>query len=169
MTEELLATAERSLATHGAFEETAEGYVVTTTPFEAIVRPEPAGSAVSYRITVTLPTLDAVVAGESVAPVVQEGWFETFERRVEAVDGVTRVDPATPLVSLDVRAEEVTVEIAFETGLPDRGTDDTKALIDFVEGTYVQGIVPGYDYEEPVAGLIERAGDRSGSAGGPPV
>ncbi|MFB6296589.1 MAG: DUF5813 family protein [Halobacteriales archaeon] len=169
MTDELLAAAKRRLSDHGAFEERDGGYVVTTTPFEATVNLGDAGSEVSYRIVMVMPTLDAAVEGEEVAPVVQEGWFETFERRVTHVDGVTRVDPDTPLVSLDVEAEEVRVELAFRTSLPDRGAEDAKALIDFVEGTYVQGIVPGYDYGEPVSELVERAAERSDSEGGPPM
>jgi len=30
-------------------------------------------------------------------------------------------------------------------------------VIDYVEGTYVQGVIPGYEYGEPVAGLLDRA------------
>jgi hypothetical protein len=169
MTGELLDAAKRSLSGHGAFEERAGGYTVETTPFEATVRVADAGSDVSYRIVMVLPTLDATVEGETVEPVVQEGWFETFERRVTHMDGVTRVDPEHPLVSLDVEAGEVRVEIVFRTSLPERGTEDAKALVDFVEGTYVQGVVPGYDYGDPVSELVERAADRSDSAGGPPM
>jgi len=165
----LLESAERSLAEHGAFEDREEGYAVTTTAFDATVQASPAGDAVAYRVAVTVPTLDAAVAGETVAPVVREGWFETFERRIEHPGGATRVDPGTPLVALDLDAGEVRVEITFETSNPARGTEDAKALVDFVEGTYLQGIVPGYDYREPVAGLIERAEDRSKGAGGPPI
>jgi len=169
MTDESLDAAKRSLSMHGAFEADAGGYAVETTPFEATVQVADAGSEVSYRIVIVLPTLEASVEGETVAPVVQEGWFETFERRVIHVDGVTRVDPDTPLVSLDVEAGEIRVEIAFRTSLPDRGVEDAKALVDFVEGTYVQGIVPGYEYGEPVSELLERAAERSDSTDGPPM
>jgi hypothetical protein len=169
MTEALLESAERSLAEHGAFEERGEGYAVTTTAFDATVRVSAAGDTLSYRVLVVVPTLDAAVEGEAVAPVVQEGWFETFERRVGHHDGTTRVDPGDPIVTLDVDAGEVRVEVGFETTTPARGTEDAKALVDFVEGTYLQGIVPGYDYRDPVAGLIQQAEDRSKGAGGPPI
>jgi hypothetical protein len=169
MTEAVLESAERSLTDHGAFEERGEEYAVTTTVFDAVVRVGTAGDTLSYRVAVAVPTLDAAVEGEDVAPVVQEGWFETFERRIEHLDGTTRVDTGPPNVTLDLDAGEVRVEIGFETNLPARGTEDAKALVDFVEGTYLQGIVPGYEYREPVAGLIQRAADRSKGSGGPPI
>ena len=169
MTEALLASAERALLDHGAFEEREGAYAVTTTAFDATVVVASAGDGLSYRVTVTVPTLDAAVEGEAVAPIVQEGWFDTFERRLAHPGGATRVDPDPPLVSIDVDAGEVRVEMAFETTLPERGTEDAKALVDFVEGTYLQGVVPGYDYRDPVDGLLQRAEDRSGSAGGPPI
>ncbi len=169
MTKPLLESAERSLADHDAFEERDEAYAVTTTPFDATVRVDAAGEALFYEVSVTVPTLDATVEGEEVAPVIQEGWFETFERRIEHPDGITRVDPGPPLVTLDIESEAVHVEIGFETTAPARGTEDAKALVNFVEGTYLQGIIPGYDYRDPVAGLIQQAEDRSGGAGGPPI
>jgi hypothetical protein len=169
MPEALLESAERSLADHAAFEEREEAYAVTTTPFDATVRVDAAGKALFYEVSVTVPTLDATVADEEVAPVVQEGWFETFERRIEHPGSATRVDPGSPLVTLDLESGAVHVEIGFETTAPARGTEDAKALVDFVEGTYVQGIVPGYEYRDPVAGLIQQAEDRSDGAGGPPI
>jgi hypothetical protein len=169
MPEALLESAERSLADHGAFEERDDEYAVTTTPFDATVRVDAAGEAIFYQVSVVVPTLDATVEGDEVAPVVQEGWFETFERRIEHPGGTTRVDPGPPLVTLDLDADEVRVEVGFETTAPARGTEDAKALVDFVEGTYVQGVVPGYEYREPVAGLIQQAEDRSDGAGGPPI
>ncbi|MFB6227676.1 MAG: DUF5813 family protein [Halobacteriales archaeon] len=169
MPEALLESAERSLAGHGAFEKRGEEYAVTTTPFDATVRVDAAGEMLFYEVSVSVPTLDATVEAEEVAPVVQEGWFETFERRIEHPGGTTRVDPGPPLVTLNLESDEVHVEIGFETTAPARGTEDAKALVDFVEGTYVQGIVPGYEYRDPVAGLIQQAEDRSEGAGGPPL
>jgi hypothetical protein len=169
MPEALLESAERSLADHGAFEERGDAYAVTTTPFDATVRVDAVGGALFYEVSVSVPTLDATVEGEEVAPVVQEGWFETFERRIEHPGGTTRVDPGPPLVTLDLESGEVHVEVGFETTAPTRGAEDAKALVDFVEGTYVQGVVPGYEYRDPVAGLIQQAEDRSDGAGGPPI
>ena len=38
-------------------------------------------------------------------------------------------------------------------------------MIDFVEGTYVQGVIPGYEYTEPVSDLLSAARQQGG--GGP--
>lgn len=146
---------------HGAFERDDDRFVVTTTVFDAVVRiEEPSGDEaddVAVTVTVQVPTIDAVVAGETVAEVVQEGWFETFERRLEDVDGVTQVDPDPPAVRLDASNDAVVVETTLRIRRPAVAADDAKAVVDYVEGTYVEGIIPGYTYREPAAGLIERA------------
>jgi hypothetical protein len=134
---------------HEAFEHDSEGTVaVTTTPFEATVV---VGDTIV--LSIWLPTLDAAVADETVAPVVEDGWFDTLERRLENVPDVTSTE-----VNLDVAREDATV--AVETTLdsdPARVPDDAKAIVDFVEGTWVQGMVPGYDYEGPGAELLAAA------------
>lgn len=100
-----------------------------------------------------LPTLAATVVGEPVAPVVEEGWEETFERRVEDVTGV--VDPvAGPTVETDGETVRVTME------LDDGGKPVAEAVrhaVDFVESTWVEGIIPGYDYDERVQQIRNRA------------
>lgn len=149
---------------HDAFERDGDRFVVTTTVFDADVRIEEPASAddgddtdVVVTITVTVPTIDAVVAGETVADVVQEGWFETLGRRLEDVDGVTRLAPEPPAVRMDEAAAEVVVETALAAERPGVAAGDAKAVVDYVEGTFVEGIIPGYTYREPAAGLIERA------------
>lgn len=160
MTREYVAAAERALDDHDAFEREGDAFTVTTTPFEATVRVVDAGGTAEYHVTVRVPTIDAVVAGETVAPVVQEGWFETFERRLGDPAGAMRTDPETPIVRLDAERGTVTVETSFEDARPARGAAEAKAFVDFVEGTYVQGHIPGYDYEEPFSGLLARAKSR---------
>lgn len=132
------------------------------TAFDATVRAVPGDDRrVTFEVTVRVPMLDAVTA-DDVASVVEEGWFETFELRVRDVSGIFArqrdVDP-------EVRAlhEEAVVEATIEDRDPRRGVADAAALVEFVEGTYVQGVIPGYDYEEPVAGLINRARSMAGS------
>ena len=53
------------------------------------------------------------------------------------------------------------VELAFETkrgpSALARAVEDAAALVEYVEGTYVQGVIPGYEYGDPVAGLLDRA------------
>lgn len=141
---------------HSAFEASETGYELTTTVFDAAVWTTAADGETNYRVTVRVPTLDAVVEGETVADVVEEGWFETFERRLDdpeqATSGLDAVD-----VDAVREGEEVRVEMAFTGSRPERAAENAKALIEFVEGTWVQGIVPGYDYGEPAASLIDRA------------
>lgn len=156
-----LAAAERALATHAAFERRDDGFAATSTPFDATVELGIVDGGVRYEVRMTLPTLDAVVAGEAVAPVVHEGWFETFDRRLEDLDGALRSDAAPPSVDLDDRDGTVAVTAAFESARPDHGVADAAATVGYVEGTYLEGVIPGYTYREPVAGLLERARERS--------
>jgi len=149
--------ADRALSGHAAFEADGEEFAVTATTFEARVAVEGTTAGPVYAVTVRVPTIDSVVAGETVAPVVQEGWLETFELRVADVGGVTRLEPTAPEVSTDAAAEEVVVETSIPADRPNVAADDAKAVVDFVEGTFVEGIIPGYTYREPVSGLIERA------------
>lgn len=159
-----LAAAERAIATHSAFERQDGQFAATATPFDASIRLEPDDGAVRYDVRLELPTLDAVVAGETVADVVSEGWFETFERRLEDLEGALLADPTTPEVELGERDGTVRVTASFASARPDHGAEDAAALVGYVEGTYVEGIIPGYTYREPVSGLLERAYDRSQAA-----
>lgn len=150
------------LAANDAFEREDGRYVVTTTAFDAAVRlgrdGDGAGGTPDVRLSVTVrvPTIDSVVAGETVAPVVRDGWFETFERRLEDVGGVTRGDVDLPTARHDEAAGEVVVETSLPADRPG-AAEDAKAVVDYVEGTFVEGIIPGYTYREPAAGLVERA------------
>lgn len=183
-------TVDRAFRQHPAFEKTDDGeYEVTTTPFEGVVtaaesdadESASATDAHEYCVVVRAPAIDAVVEGETVAEVVQTGWFETLERRLEDVHTVAETDTATP-PEIRREGEEVVVRVEFARADPERAAEDAKAIIDFVEGTWVQGIIPGYDYRDPAAGLLERAtqnyddgsdgsGDGSGNgpSGAPPL
>lgn len=176
-------TVDRTFRQHPAFEKTDDGeYEATTTPLEGVVTATAADADESasreYRVVVRAPVLDAVVEGEAVADVVQTGWFETLERRLADVHTVAETDSATP-PEIRLEGEEVVVAVEFARADPERAAEDAKAIIDFVEGTWVQGIIPGYDYDEPAAGLLERAtqnydddgsdGSGSDSSGVPPL
>jgi hypothetical protein len=129
-------------------------YRATTATFDAWVTPGD-----RWRVVVEVPTLDAAVAEESVADVVEDGWFETLERRLADVTGVTRTDDVTP-PTVERRAETVVVETAFAPGGDPAA--EALALVNFVEGTWFQGVVPGYDYVEEVAAMRESARRRGG-------
>lgn len=146
----------RAFRDHGSFERAGDGrFESTTTTFDAVVEASENEGRIDYVVRVRAPSLSAAV-DDGVAPVIEEGWLETFELRVADADGVIRgdhdLDPdVTPT------ADSVVVEYAFTDINERRGVDDAAALINYVEGTYVQGIIPGYEYLDPVAGLVDRA------------
>jgi hypothetical protein len=148
----------RAIDAHRAFERDSDAdttFASTTTAFAAVVDAEPTDEGVSFAVTVTVPML-STVTDDDLAPIVEDGWYETFERRVTDLGAIFRTDRAlTPQVSHD--ANEAVVTATLTDRNVERGVDDAAALIDFVEGTYVQGIIPGYTYTDPVAGLLEQA------------
>ena len=162
--DELPRRVRRAFADHGSFEREGDGWVSETTAFDGRVRAEQAEEGrIAFTVTVRVPALSAVTADE-VADVVEDGWADTFERRAVDVGGVTRKDR-----EFDPAVERGSDEIAVIYELTDinerRGVDDANALINFVEGTYVQGVIPGYEYTEPVSGVISSA-RRQGNDGG---
>lgn len=167
----------RAVRSHDAFEPDGDRIRMTATPFDAGVRTrERPDGHVDFSVTVRVPTIDGVTDG-GVAGIVADGWYDTFRRRIEDVGGLTRGDhDLSPTVT---RAEgggggdgdsngdggTVTVEFAFDDIDPGRGLDDAAALTNFVEGTYVQGVIPGYEYTEPVTDLLSRAQSAAGTDG----
>jgi len=161
MTDEDSTGVRNAFASHDAFEPTDGGFEYVKTSFDATVSVERSddvdGTPYRVEVTVRVPTLDAVVAGETVADVVEDGWYETFERRMEDAFDVARSDGDPPAVERDAENESIVVELSFETRDVRRAVEDAAALVEYVEGTYVQGVIPGYDYRDPVAGLLDRA------------
>ncbi|ESS08374.1 MAG: hypothetical protein A07HN63_01876 [uncultured archaeon A07HN63] len=153
---------QRAFESHRSFEPQDESsFESVTTAFDGAVAVEPTDDATRFSVTVTAPLLGTVTDGE-MAEIVEDGWYETFERRVSSVGSIFRLSrDVTPTVSRD--GDQVVVEAALTDRNTDRGVDDASALIDFVEGTYVQGIIPGYEYTEPVAGLLNQAREAAGS------
>lgn len=100
-----------------------------------------------------LPMLDATVEGETVAQVVEEGWYETFERRVADVTSLLQGDRGAPKVARD--GDRIRVETRIEAG--EQAPDDAIAATNYVEGTWVEGIIPGYDYNDTVQAIRDRA------------
>lgn len=135
-------------------------FTVDVSPFDARVGIESGSVTVRYAVTVRVPTLDDVVE-ESVDPVITEGWLDTFELRMEDLNGATQNEVEPPTVALEADQERVRVQTEFETGVPSSGVADTRAVVQYVEGTFMEGIIPGYQYREPVAGMLQRASDQS--------
>ena len=162
----------RAFGQHPQFEQTGENEFRTPEkPFPgevAVIDTDDAFDTHEYRVVVRTPTLDAVVEGEEVAEVVHSGWFETLELRLEDAHTVTGTDSATP-PSIEREGDEVVVTVEFESADPEQAAEDALAIAEFVEGTWVQGIIPGYDYREPAASLREQAMQNydEGGTGGP--
>jgi len=156
----------RAIDSHRAFEPGADAettFVSTTTAFDGVVDAAPTDDdRVAFTVTVTVPML-GTVTDDDLAPIVEDGWYETFERRVTDLGAIFRIErELTPQVSHDESEAVVTATLTDRN--VERGVDDAAALIDFVEGTYVQGIIPGYTYTDPVAGLLDQARAAGGSS-----
>jgi hypothetical protein len=178
MTDELPAAVEEAFAAHEAFSPTPTGaaYAVDTTVFEGTVRAtEMAGdAATTYVVTVRVPSLQAATR-EAVGEAVADGWFEALTRRVPDAPGATRADVALERAEVERDDADVVVTMAFAWPDADRAAEIAKTFVEYVEGTYVEGIVPGYDYQGPVADLLSRASSHAegdgegGTRGGTPL
>ena len=156
-----------AFAAHDAYESDEGEYALTTTPFDGRV----AVADDEYRVWVTMPTLDAATE-EPVEDVLENGWFETLSLRLEDAEGATRGDIDVPDPTVKQVGEEVRVEWVLVRADGTRAAEAAKALIEYAEGTYVEGIVPGYSYHSPVADLIASArteGDGEGERGPMPL
>jgi hypothetical protein len=151
----------RAFADHTAFEQIDDTqFESTTTTFEGSVEATEVDGRIQFTVEATVPLLNSVTEDE-VAAVVEDGWYETFELRVRDIGGVFRTDrDLEPTVTR--QSETAVVEASFEDINERRGVDDAGAVIDYVEGTFVQGIIPGYEYTEPVTSIIDRARDAAG-------
>ncbi|MFB6163824.1 MAG: DUF5813 family protein [Haloarculaceae archaeon] len=167
--EEFPERAADAFADHEAFEPAdAGGFAVTTTRFGGRVAAADTDDwAIEYALTVRAPTLESATTDE-VGDAVAAGWFETFERRLEDAPQSTRAD--VDLAELDVAEDgpEVVATLTVAYGNADRAPEVLKAMAEYVEGTYVEGIVPGYEYTGAVADLLDdaRSGGGDGGASG---
>jgi len=168
MTDGIPERAERALTSHDAFERDGDWFVVTTTGFGgSVTADETEYWGLEYTLTVRAPMLSSAVDGDEVGDAVEDGWFDTFERRLEDAPKSTRID--VELDDLLVIEEDGTavVEFSFQFGNADRAPDVAKAFAEYVEGTYVEGVVPGYDYEGVVADLLSDASSDGQGTGTP--
>lgn len=155
MTDERLAAARDAFASDERFEEAdASEFAATKTPFEGRVALEINGT-VEYRVISRVPMLDSVVEGETVADVVEEGWFETLERRLAGTPKVANAETTDP--EIDQKLGTVVVEVTIHDAEPARAPGEVQAVIDYVVGTWMEGVIPGYEYTDEVQALRERA------------
>ncbi len=136
---------------HPRFDRGEDGlFAIEGMDFEAWVRIDE-GAVV---LVEEVPTLDATVVGETVARVVAEGWLETFERRIEDVSGVVE----TPMDEPEVQRDGDVIRIETRITVGTRGNpEEILAAANYIEGTWVEGIIPGYEYDDRVQAIRDRA------------
>ena len=103
-----------------------------------------------------LPTLDATVVSETVAPVVAEGWQETFERRATDVTNLVTALTGDPEVGTEAGTLRVRMTFA---DTPENLPEAVRNAANYVEATWVEGIIPGYEYEPRVQAIRDRASE----------
>jgi len=166
MTDPDVQTARERLGSHEAFERETDGFTVTTVPFgNRVTVTDGEGRSPDYAVRVTVPTLQAATADE-VGDAVAAGWLETLDRRLGDAPKATRARIDLTAYDVEQAGDSVTVTYRFASAVPGRAAEVAKTFVEYVEGTYVEGIVPGYEYEPPVSDLLANA-SRTGSSGTP--
>lgn len=173
MSEELPERFVRAFESHEAFERHGDWFAVTTTKFDGrVTAAETEEWALSYTLEVRAPML-STAAEDGVGSAVGDGWFETYERRLEDAAMAVREDVALDEQRVFEEAGEAVAVFGFEWGNADRAPDVAKAMTEYVEGTYMEGVVPGYEYGPPVSEMLSQArqgdGEGDGSRGPMPL
>lgn len=172
MTDEPPEAVEQAFDHHEAYERADDGsFRLTTTVFDGRVTSADAEEwRTAYTVTVRAPTLHAATADE-VGDAVAQGWFETLELRLEDAPKATRTTVELDDFSVEQEGDDAVTTYEFTLGSAARAADVAKAFVEYVEGTYVEGIVPGYNYEGKVADLVSDAssGGGDGEVGGTPL
>jgi len=145
---------EREFVRSRRFEAVDGGYAPTTNDWDAVA----AVDGDTVEIEVVVPTLDAATS-DDVADVVEDGWYDTFERRVADADSVTLAEDVD-VASVSREDGDITVVITL-TPRTGKVNDDALALVNYVEGTWFQGVVPGYDYVEKVEQMRQQAAENA--------
>jgi len=118
------------------------------------------GRDARFRLSITLPVLSTVTE-EDVGPTVAEGWFESLERHLTDAAAVAGVDPTTG-PTIERTDDRIHLTVEFPAWKASAGVGDVKTIVDYVEGTYVQAVIPGYTYQEPVTELLAHAREQGG-------
>ncbi len=171
MTNELPERAVRAFEAHDAFERDGTYFAVTTTKFDSrVTAAETDGWEIAYTLEVRAPMLSSAAEG-SVGPAVEDGWFETYELRLEDASMAVRGDLDFEDQRVIEEAGDAVAVFEFEFGNADRVPGIAKSIAEYVEGTYLEGIVPGYEYGPPVSELLSRArqSDSEGDRGPMPL
>ncbi|MFB6311223.1 MAG: DUF5813 family protein [Salinirussus sp.] len=169
MTDDVPSAVAEVLRNHTAIAENDGQFRVNSTVFEATVDAEEVETGHRWVVTVTVPGISAATS-DPVGEAVADGWFETFERRLADAPKATRAALDLDDLAVERAGLDVIVTFAFVWDNPHRAVDIAKTLVEYVEGTYVEGTIPGYTYQSPVSDLLSAA-DSGGDAerGGTPL
>lgn len=166
MSETVPDRAVRSFEAHDAFERDGRWFEVTTTRFDGrVTARETDGWELAYTLEVRAPMLSEATE-DTVGEAVEDGWFDTYELRLEDAGMAVRGGVEFDDYRLVREAGEAVAVFEFEWGNADRAPDMAKAVTEYVEGTYMEGVVPGYEYRPPVSELLSRARSGTGEDGG---
>lgn len=171
MTEKIPAEAREAFEAHDSIVDTTEGFAVESTIFDGFVTAsEGPDWKHTYTVTVFVPTLDEATV-EEIGEAVEESWQETLENRLEDAPKATRASVELHQFEIEPLGEQLQITYTFEWGEPQRATEIAKTFVEYVEGTYVEGIIPGYEYEPPVSDLLANASQSEQDArrGGTPL
>lgn len=166
MTDDLPERAVRAFESHDAYERDGSWFALTSTAFDARVSAEATDDrALRYTLEVRAPTLESATADE-VGSTVAKGWFDTYDRRLEDAPMAVRHDVDLAERRVFEEAGDAVAVFGFEWGNADQAPAIAKALAEYVEGTYMEGIVPGYEYVPPVSDMLSEARQSGGDDGG---
>ncbi|MFC7057518.1 DUF5813 family protein [Halovenus salina] len=166
MTDTENSPAVRALSSHDAFERAGDEFRLLTVVFDTAVAVEHHASDKQYTVRVKAPTIQGATE-DHVGDTVETDWLETFERRLADAPSATRTAVEIDDMTVEDRGKTVSVRYQFSCAEPDLGATLSKTFAEFVEGTYAEGIIPGYDYTPPVSELLSDASQ--GETGGTPL
>ena len=146
---------------HPAFESGDTGYRLTSAAFPlAVSFEETSDETVAYTVEANLPSLDAVIVDDTLSDALLEGWAIPMEQRLADIDQATTLRDVSLTCEWDREGFAATFRFERPPAAP-APTDELVAMAGYVEGTYLQGTIPGYTYRDPVGELLDAARDRA--------
>ncbi|PNW33234.1 UNVERIFIED_CONTAM: hypothetical protein BEN50_18895, partial [Euhalothece sp. KZN 001] len=117
----------------------AGSFSLEVTVFTISVEPSSVDGQPAFDLRVLVPPL-GMVTEEPIPSVVEDEWFRTFELRLADIAGATRGHR-----SLAVDTERGPAMIAVDITVADQNLDralaDITAVAEYIEGTYVEGLI----------------------------
>lgn len=162
----------RELADYDALELREDGCQIASITFDSELSVDTGGAESAatekllYTLTVHVPSLKSATV-DDVGTAVGADWFRTLKVRLVDAPKSTRRTVDIDSCTVERDGDEVLIEYIFRCESPKTAADIAKAFAEYVEGTYVESVIPGYEYEPPVATLLSQASQ--GEKGGTPL